>query len=83
MPDNGPDAFRIFMNLFIFLLSLIVLYILLFLITPQCTGLAIASGGQASCEMTEGSFVLGAVLVVLAGYTGYQLCRLLFPARFG
>ena len=83
MPDTGPDAFGIFMNLFIFLLSLILLFILLFLITPRCTGLTIASGGQLSCEMGEGSYAIGAVLVVLAGYTGYQLCGLLFPARFG
>jgi hypothetical protein len=61
----------------------VLLFILLFLITPQCTGLDLASGGRLSCEMGEGSYAIGAVLVGLAGYTGYQLCRLLFPARFG
>ena len=71
------------MNLFVFLLTLVLLFILLFLITPECTDLTVESSGRLSCEMGEGSYAIGAVLVGLAGYTGYQLGRTLFPSRFG
>jgi hypothetical protein len=33
--------------------------------------------------MGVGVYLMGAVLVVLIGYCGYQLCRTLFPARVG
>jgi hypothetical protein len=33
--------------------------------------------------MGVGVYLMGAVLVVLIVYCGYQLCRMLFPARVG
>jgi hypothetical protein len=59
------------------------LYSLLFLLVPQCSALEIASGGREACTMGVGVYLAGAVLVVLIIYCGYQLCRMLFPARFG
>jgi hypothetical protein len=59
------------------------LYSLLFLLIPQCSALEIASGGREACTMGVGVYLAGAVLVVLIVYCGYQLGRMLFPARVG
>jgi hypothetical protein len=59
------------------------LYGLLFLLVPQCSALVSKSGGREACEMGVGVYLAGAVLVMLIVYCGYQLGRMLFPARFG
>ena len=83
MPTPSLSPSDAFTYLFSLTVSLGMLYSLLFLIVPKCAGLAIASGGREACTMGVGVYLAGAVLVVLIVYCGDQLCRMLFPARFG
>jgi hypothetical protein len=82
MPTPSLDPIDAFTYLTSLTVSLGMLYSLLFLLVPQCSALIIASGAREACTMGVG-VLAGAVLVVLVVYCGYQLCRMLFPARVG
>jgi len=85
MPTPSPSLspFDTFSYLFCLTVSISSLYGLLFLLVPQCSALVIESGGREACTMGIGVYLAGAVLVVLVVYCGYQLTRMLFPARVG
>ena len=74
---------NLFAYLFGFTVCLAMLYTLFFIIPAQCSALEIESGTRLACEIGEGTYIAGAGLLVVTVYTGYQLCRMLFPAWFG
>ena len=82
-PDPDLSPFDTFAYLFSLTISLGMLYSLLFLLVPKCSTLIDRSGGREACTMGVGAYLARAVLVGLIVYCGYQLGRMLFPARFG
>ena len=65
MPTSDLSPIDAFTYLTSLTVSLGMLYSLLFLLVPKCTGLIIASGGREACTMGVGVYLIGAVLVVL------------------
>ena len=63
-------------------ISLSMIAYLFLYIAPSCAGLAVTSGGIASCRMEPGAYVFGAAFVAIVLYAGYHMSRILFPARF-
>lgn len=82
-----PDTDFAFRNVFGYLLCLVIclsmLVFLVFIVTPDCENLAVTSGGTETCETGSGLYLFGLAFTAIALYTGYRMCRLLFPVWTG
>jgi hypothetical protein len=82
MPDTTPPPFwAILGNTLVIVMSIAVLFFLFVIIPSDCAGISEATGGNTSCNLEPGAYLFGAVFVVILSYAGFNLFRMLFPAR--
>ena len=82
MPDHAlPPLWMVIGNTLVMVMSMAVLFFLFVIIPSGCANISEATAGKTSCGPGPGAYLSGAVFVVLLFYAGFNLCRMLFPAR--